>query len=146
MHRLRSTIIVENEVQTEAANKCTYCEVDGEQSDVLIKEDKIICIMKRAKCSESEWKDYEEKVESEMDLKDLLEDLGKVIEAASRLSEKSKVVEPNTVKESIESEKHTESCSPNIQKINVDKAKESCEEAVIEGWIYCDICDYKCKK
>ena len=21
-----------------------------------------------------------------------------------------------------------------------------CEEAVIDGWIYCEICDYKCKK
>ena len=68
--------------------------------------------MKRAKCSESEWKDYGENVQSEMDLKDLLEDLGNVIEAASRLREKSKVVEPNTVKDSIDSEKHTESCSP----------------------------------
>ena len=33
--------------------------------------------MKRAKCSESEWKEYKEKVESQMDLKDLLEDLEK---------------------------------------------------------------------
>ena len=50
------------------------------------------------------------------------------------------------MKESIDSEKHTESCSPNIKKVNVDKTKESCEEAVIEGWIYCEIRDYKCKK
>ena len=47
------TKTVEKEFQTEAANKCTSCKVDGEQSDVLIKEDKLICIMKRAKCSES---------------------------------------------------------------------------------------------
>ena len=50
------------------------------------------------------------------------------------------------MKESIDSEKYTESCSPNIKKVNVDKAKELCEEAVIEGWIYCEICNYKCKK
>ena len=50
------------------------------------------------------------------------------------------------MKESIDSEKYAESCSPNIKKVNVDKAKELCEEAVIESWIYCEICDYKCKK
>ena len=37
--------------------------------------------MKRANCSETKWKEYKEKVESEMDLKDLLEDLGIMIEA-----------------------------------------------------------------
>ena len=74
---------VEKDIQTEVEKKCS-CEVDCEQSDVLIKVDKIICVLKRAKCSETEWKEYEQKVESEMDFKDLLEDLGKVIEAASR--------------------------------------------------------------
>ena len=76
---------VKKDIQTEVEKRCS-CEVDCEQSDVLIKEDKIICVLKRAKCSETEWKEYEEKVESEMDFKDLLEDLGNVIEAASRLS------------------------------------------------------------
>ena len=144
---------VEKDIQTEVEQKCS-CEVDCEQSDVLIKEDKIIRVLKRAKCSEAEWKEYEEKVESEMDFKDLLEDLGKVIEAASRLSERNKeqvenniiemVVEPNTVKESMESEVETESGSPHIQ--NKNKETESCEEAVKESWIYCKICEYKCKK
>ena len=35
-----------------------------------------------------EWKDYEEKGQLEMSLSEHLEDLGKVIEAASRLSQK----------------------------------------------------------
>ena len=43
-------------------------------------------ILKRAECTKEEWKKYEDKVESEMDLEDLLEDLGKVLEAAKRLS------------------------------------------------------------
>ena len=47
-------------------------------------------MLKTAKCDDTEWKEYEEKVESEMDLKGILEDLGKVIKAASRLSEKKK--------------------------------------------------------
>ena len=68
-------------------NNC-HCEVACEDSEVLIKEDKIILTLKRSKCSETEWKEYEEKVQSEMSLSELLEDLGKVIEAASRLSQK----------------------------------------------------------
>ena len=59
-----------------------------ETSKVKIEEDKIICILKRATCSEEEWKAYEEKVESEIELSELLEDLGKVIEAADRVAKK----------------------------------------------------------
>ena len=55
---------------------------------MFIEHDKVVCILKRAECTEEEWAEYEEKVESEMELEDLLEDLGKVIEAASRLSQK----------------------------------------------------------
>ena len=61
---------VEKDIQTEVEKKCS-CEVYFEQSDVLIKEDKIICVLIRAKCSETDWKEYEEKVESKMDFKDL---------------------------------------------------------------------------
>jgi hypothetical protein len=53
---------------------------------VHIEHDKVVCILKRAKCTEEEWDEYEEKVESEMDFEKLLEDLGKVIEAANRLN------------------------------------------------------------
>ena len=137
--------MVEKEVQTEAENKCS-CEKECDQSDVRIKEDKIICVMKRAKCSDTEWKEYEEKVESEMDLKDLLEDLGKVIEAASRLSEKQKVVESSPIKESIEREVQNDSGSPHIENTNVKNIHIECEEKVKEGWKYCEICEYKCKK
>ena len=45
-----------------------------------------MCILKRAKCTDEEWDEYEEKVEFEMDFEELLEDLGKVIEAANRLN------------------------------------------------------------
>ena len=79
--------MVNKEVQSEKEKNC-HCEVACENSEVLIKEDKIILILKRSKCSETEWKEYEEKVQSEMSLSELLEDLGKVIEAASRLSKK----------------------------------------------------------
>ena len=44
--------------------------------------------MKRAKCSVEEWDKNEGKVESEMEIEDLLEDLGKVLEAVERLKEK----------------------------------------------------------
>jgi hypothetical protein len=77
---------VDKKVQTENETKC-HCEIECENSEVLMKEDQIILVLKRSKCSENEWKEYEEKVESEMSLPELLEDLGKVIEAASRLSQ-----------------------------------------------------------
>ena len=33
-----------------------------------------------------QWQDYEDKVQSEMDIEELLEDLGKVLEATDRLT------------------------------------------------------------
>ena len=44
--------------------------------------------MKQAHCSAEEWQEYEEKVESEMDISELLEDLGIVLEAAERIAKK----------------------------------------------------------
>ena len=150
--------IVEEETQTVAEKKCN-CEEDFEQSDIIIKEDKIICVMKRANCSEAEWRDYEEKVESEMDLKDLLEDLGKVIEAAHRLSERKKgeqlvenninekFVEPNMVKDVMECESKAESWSTHIENTTIKTRQvELCPVTIKEGWLYCDSCEYKCKK
>ena len=54
------------------------------------KEDKVICILKRAVCSDQEWENYKQKVESEMEMEDFLEDLGKVLEAAHRLTQNTK--------------------------------------------------------
>ena len=62
---------------------------------VFYDKDKVMCIMKRAHCSEEEWEDYEEKVESEMDIEELLEDLWKVLEAADRITRKEKWKENN---------------------------------------------------
>ena len=102
---------------------------------------------------------YEKRVESEMDLKDFLEDLGKVIEAASRLSKKNKkiqlfenninkkVVQSNVVMKNVEFEVQNESGPQDIENKNVENSRiESCEEAVKDVWIYCEICEYKCKK
>ena len=49
-------------------------------------ENKIICILKREKFSVEESEEYEEKVESDMEMYELLEDLGKVIAATHRLN------------------------------------------------------------
>ena len=51
-------------------------------------DDKVICILKRAVCSDEEWQEYEKKIDSEMELSELLEDLGKVLQAAKRLKTK----------------------------------------------------------
>ena len=58
------------------------------QGGVHFAEDKVICILKRAACSDGEWEEYEKKVESEMELEELLEDLGKVLEATQEVGHK----------------------------------------------------------
>ena len=70
----------EKKVQTEEEGKC-LCKGEIKNNKVFIEHDKVVCILKRAECTEEEWAEYEEKI-------DLLKDFGKVIEAASRLSQK----------------------------------------------------------
>ena len=65
-----------------------FCTKEFKTIGAHIFEDKVICVLKRAICSEEEWKEYEEKVEFEMELSELLEDLGKVVEATNRLTKK----------------------------------------------------------
>ena len=79
----------EKETQTPKMKKC-FCTKDFKTNEVNIFDDKVICILKRAVCSDEEWKEYEEKVDSEMELSELLEDLGKVLEAANRLKKERK--------------------------------------------------------
>ena len=50
-------------------------------NEVNIMDDKVICILKRAVCSDEEWQEYEEKVDSEMKLSKSFVVLGKVLEA-----------------------------------------------------------------
>ena len=73
--------------KTKSKLKC-LCKGEVKDNKVLIEHDKVLCILKRAECTEEEWAEYEEKIESEMEIEDLLKDFGKVIEAASRLSQK----------------------------------------------------------
>lgn len=79
----------DKETQTEKEGEC-ICKAKCESSKVYYDKDKVICIMKRAHCSDEEWDEYEDKVESEMDISELLEDLGKVLEAADRVSNRIK--------------------------------------------------------
>ena len=66
---------------------CRKKDVDNE---VNIKQDRVFCILRRASCNEQEWEDYEEKVQSEIEHSELLEDLGKVIEAAERVAQRDR--------------------------------------------------------
>ena len=77
----------EQETLTPKVKKC-FCTKDFKRNEVSIFDDKVICILKRAICSNEEWIEYEEKVNSEMDLFELLEDLGKVLEAANQINKK----------------------------------------------------------
>ena len=46
-----------------------------------------------------------------------------------------------------EFEVQNESGPPDIENKNYENSRiESCEEAVKDGWIYCEICENKCKK
>ena len=43
--------------------------------------------------------------------------------------------------------KKNEESEIQTENTNVENSRiESCEEAVKDGWIYCEICEYKCKK
>ena len=75
--------VKEQESQTVEEEIC-ICKKECNVSKVQYNKDKVICILKRAICSEEEWQDYEDKVQSEMDIEELLEDLGKVLEATDR--------------------------------------------------------------
>ena len=77
--------VKEQESQTIEEEIC-ICKEECNVSKVQYNKDKVICILKRAICSEEEWQDYEDKVQSEMDIEELLEDLGKVLEATDRLT------------------------------------------------------------
>ena len=76
------------EVQTETELKtqdciCKKAEVENE---VVMEEERIICIFKRIQCSEEEWDDIEETVrDSGMGLEDMLGDWAKVMEAYHRI-------------------------------------------------------------
>ena len=48
-------------------------------------EDKVVCVFKRASCNNEDWKAYEQQVESEMEMSEMLEDFGNILEAANRL-------------------------------------------------------------
>ena len=80
-------VVTETGPQTPKVRKC-HCKTDYKKNEVNMLQDKLICILKRAICSDEEWNEYEEKVSSEMELSELLEDLGKGIEATSRLNKK----------------------------------------------------------
>ena len=73
-------IVEEKDVQTEKEKK-NIC-----KKEISGKEDKVFCILKTAKCTKEESKEYKNKVESEMDLEDLLENLGKVLVSGKRLN------------------------------------------------------------
>ena len=75
------------ESPTETEEKC-ICKGLCEENKVHIENDKVVCILKRAVCTEEEWDEYEDKVILEGNISELLEDLGKVLEAAKRLEEK----------------------------------------------------------
>ena len=62
----------EKQTQTDKVEKCV-CKTECNTNKFHIEDDKVICVLKRAKCIDDEWKDYEEKVESDMDLQELLE-------------------------------------------------------------------------
>ena len=83
-----NTVVTETGTQTPKVKKC-FCKTDFKKNEVHMFQDKLICILKRAICSDEEWNEYEEKVSSEMELSEFLEDLGKVIEATSRLKKKN---------------------------------------------------------
>ena len=84
--QLKTTIMASKEVQAGFETETCVCKEPIVQNKVLIEEEKIICVFKRVKCSEDEWKDVEETVEeSGMSLNEMLDDWSKVMEGYYRV-------------------------------------------------------------
>ena len=84
--QLKTTILASKEVQAGFETETCVCKEPIAQNKVVIEEEKIICVFKRVKCSEEEWKDVEATVEeSGMSLNEMLDDWSKVMEGYYRV-------------------------------------------------------------
>ena len=78
------TGVEEKEVHSEKEDKF-ICTKEISDNNVYIEDDKVV--LKLAQCTEKEGKEYEDKVELEMDLRDPLKDLGKGIESGKEIKQ-----------------------------------------------------------
>ena len=61
------------------------------KKELFIEDDKLICLLKRVQCHETEWEEIEETVkDSEIDLDDMLDQWSKVMEGYYRVDQKKK--------------------------------------------------------
>ena len=76
----------EVQTETELKTRDCICKKAEVESEVVMEEERIICIFKRIQCSEEEWDDIQETVrDSGMGLEDMLGDWAKVMEAYHRI-------------------------------------------------------------
>ena len=78
------TGVEEKEVNSEKEDKF-ICTKEISDNNAYIEDDKVV--IKLAQCTEEEGKEYEDKVELEMDLRDLLKDLVKGIESGKNIEQ-----------------------------------------------------------
>ena len=87
---LKENVIMESkEAQTDDVSEKCICMEEVEKNELIMKEDKMICLFKRVKCDQDEWDEIDDAVEdSEIDLEEMLDQWSKVMEGYYRRENK----------------------------------------------------------
>ena len=80
--------------ETEKKAETCLCKKSFDESQVHVMENKIVCLLKRANCTEEEWLNIEQVVKDQNnDFEEMLEELSKVVEGHIRLGNKEEAYE-----------------------------------------------------
>ena len=86
----KEKVIMESKAaQTDDVSEKCICMEEVEKNELIMKEDKMICLFKRVKCDQNEWDEIDDAVEdSEIDLEEMLDQWSKVMEGYYRRENK----------------------------------------------------------
>ena len=83
----------EQSTQTVFEPKECVCQKEGIKNELIMREDRMICILNRDICSTEEWDEVKETVqESDIGLEEMLEQYGKVMEGNKRVDQEENEV------------------------------------------------------
>ena len=88
----KDVVIMESKAtQADDTLKHCVCRKEVEKNELIMEEEKIICLFKRVKCDKDEWEEIDDAVEdSEIDLEEMLDQWSKVMEGYYRRENKAK--------------------------------------------------------
>ena len=84
--RMKNVDKENKEMQTDNEVEICKCKKVASKNELIMEDDKIICLFKRVECSEEEWEEVENTVlDSGIDLKGMLDEWAKVMEGYQRV-------------------------------------------------------------